>query len=118
MDVNDHGLELRSRAIGMVTVGMSQKEVASTLNVSERSIRRWYKAHKSVDTLETKDRSELPPKIHSSLKLSSPKSLNKRRQSTRKLATKKTSMGYPITHTTIRRRLTEYLSAKSFCNSQ
>ena len=64
MDVNDHGLELRSRAIGMVTVEMSQKEVARSLNVNERSNRRWYKAHKSGETLETKERSGSPPKFH------------------------------------------------------
>ena len=64
MDVNDHRLKLRSRAFGMVTAGMSQKEVASTLNVSERSIRRWYKAHKFGETLETKERSGRPPKFH------------------------------------------------------
>ena len=64
MDVNDHGLELRSQAIGMVVTGMTQKEVAQTLNVSECSIRRWYSIHNSGKTLETKARSGRPPKFH------------------------------------------------------
>ena len=54
MDVNDYVQELRSRAVGMVLAGMSHKDVAHTLNVCERSIRRWYRVHKSGATLQTK----------------------------------------------------------------
>ena len=86
MDVNDHGLELRSQAIGMVVAGMTQKEVAQTFNVSERSIRRWYSIHNSGKTLETKARSGRPPKFHLVAKIGIAKSVTKRRQSTRKLA--------------------------------
>ena len=57
MDVNDYGQELRSRA------GMSHKDVAHTLNVCERSIKRWYRVHKSGATLEIKEISGRPPKF-------------------------------------------------------
>ena len=114
MDVNDHGLELRSQAIGMVVAGMTQKEVAQTINVSERSIRRWYSIHNSGKTLETKARSGRPPKFHRVAKIVIAKSVTKRRQSTRKLAKRITSMGYPITHTTVRRYLANSLGFKSY----
>ena len=60
MDVNDYGQELRSRADGMVLAGMSHKDVAHTLNVCERSIKRWYRVHKSGATLEIKEKSGRP----------------------------------------------------------
>ena len=37
MNVRDHGVSLRSEAIGMTKCGVSQKEVAQRLNVGERS---------------------------------------------------------------------------------
>ena len=85
MDVNDYGQELRSRAVGMVLAGMSHKDLAHTLNVCERSIRRWYRVHKSGATLQTKERSGRPPKFPRVAKIIIAKSLTKRRQSTRKL---------------------------------
>ena len=61
MKVDEYGQELRFRDLGMVLAGMSHKDVAHTLNVCERSIRRWYRVHKSGATLETKERSGKPP---------------------------------------------------------
>ena len=114
MDVNDHGYGLRSRAIGMILAGTSHKKVAQILGVSERSIGRWYRVHKSGGTLETKRRSGRPPKFQRAAKIAIAKSLTIRRQSTRKLARRITNMGYPITNTTSRRYLCKSLGAKYY----
>ena len=98
----------------MILAGKSHKKVAQILGVSERSIRRWYRVHKSGGTLETKRRSGRPPKFQRAAKIAIAKSLTKRRQSTRKLARRITNMGYPITHTTVRRYLCKSLGAKSY----
>ena len=61
MNVGDHGIELRSKAIGMLEGGIKQKETARRLKVGERSIRGWWSQHKSGDSMATKPRSGRPP---------------------------------------------------------
>ena len=46
MNVRDQRLEIRSQAIGMIITGMIQKDVATKLGVSLRSIKRWWRKHK------------------------------------------------------------------------
>ncbi|KAI6648720.1 Arylsulfatase B-like [Oopsacas minuta] len=46
MNVGDHGVELRSKAIGMLEGDITQKEVATRLSVGVRSVRRWWSQHK------------------------------------------------------------------------
>ncbi|KAI6650121.1 hypothetical protein LOD99_6203 [Oopsacas minuta] len=60
MNVGDHGVELRSKAIGMLEGGITQKEVAIRLNVGVRTVRRWWSQHKGGETMETKPRSGRP----------------------------------------------------------
>ena len=45
MDVRDHGLEVRSQAIGMLRSGLSQQNVSLELDVSVRSVKRWWSAY-------------------------------------------------------------------------
>ena len=78
MNVNDHGQELRSRAVCMVLACISHKDVAHTLNVCERSIRRLYRVHNSGAKLETEERSGKPPKFHRVAKIMIAKSLTKK----------------------------------------
>ena len=40
MDVNDHGIEVRSKAIGMLKAGLTMKIVSEKLEVSLRSVQR------------------------------------------------------------------------------
>ena len=60
MDVKNHGLAVRLRAIGMIQAGMTQKKVATELHVSLRSIERWWKADKLGKSQETKPRCGRP----------------------------------------------------------
>ena len=79
-------------AIGMVLSGMTHTEVAQIHNIGERSIRRcWYSRHNSGNTLETEGGLDVA-EIHRVAKIVIAKSLAKRRQSTRKLATIITTM--------------------------
>ena len=54
MDVRDHGILIRSRAIGMLEGGTMQKEVAQCLGVSVPSVKRWWSSHKhnKISTLD------------------------------------------------------------------
>ncbi|KAI6650046.1 hypothetical protein LOD99_6261 [Oopsacas minuta] len=60
MNVCDHGVELRSKAIGKLEGDITQKEVAKLLDVGIRSVRRWWSQHKCGETMETKPRSGRP----------------------------------------------------------
>ena len=88
MNVSDYGLSLRSKAIGMVELGISKKEVARRLNVRYRSVRKWQQLNISGKSLETKSRSGRPPILDRVSKIVISKFLGKRRQSTRKIASK------------------------------
>ncbi|KAI6653993.1 Transposable element tcb1 transposase [Oopsacas minuta] len=46
MNVGDHGIAIRSKAIGMLEAGISQKDVALRLGAGLRSIKRWRAAAK------------------------------------------------------------------------
>ena len=81
MDVNDHGNELRNRAIGMLRAGLTMKIVCERLNVSLRSVQRWSLRDKLGQTLGTLPRSGRP-KVIKKKKKSSSRRLGKRGKST------------------------------------
>ena len=56
MNVRDHGLELRTQAIGMLSAGMTQKDVALNLRVSLNSIERWWHKVKLGESQKTDSR--------------------------------------------------------------
>ena len=114
MDVKNHGLAVRSRAIGMIQAGMTQKEVATELHVSLRSIERWWKADKLGKSQETKPRCGRPKLLNRVSKIIITKSLRKRGKSTREIARKLTNKGYFISHTAVHRYLRSDLGVKSF----
>ena len=57
MDVRDYGVSIRSRAIGQLESGITQKVVSKSLSVSLRSVRRWWHAYKSGKSLESTPKS-------------------------------------------------------------
>ena len=57
MDVRDHGVLIRSRAIGMLEGGTMQKEVAQCLGVSVPYVKRWWSSHKQGNSMMIKPRS-------------------------------------------------------------
>ena len=57
MNVGDHGIAVRSKAIGMLEAGVPQKDVALMLGAGLRFIKRWWAAAKHGQSLGTKARS-------------------------------------------------------------
>ncbi|KAI6659912.1 hypothetical protein LOD99_14252 [Oopsacas minuta] len=112
MNVGDHGVELRSKAIWMLEGDITQKEVATRLNVGAISVRRWWSQHKCGETMETKPRSGRPQILKRVSRIVIKKSLGKRRQSTRKLSRRLSIRGNPISHMTIQRHLAQRLDAR------
>ena len=105
MNVRDHGLELRTQAIGMLNAGMTQKDVALKLRVSLRSIERWWNKEKLGESQKTKSRPGRNSTVKKAAKIMISKSLGKRGKSTRKLARIVSNRGYPISHSTVYRYL-------------
>ncbi|KAI6661742.1 Transposase-like [Oopsacas minuta] len=114
MDVRDHGILLRSRAMGMLDAGLTQKKVAQDLNVSISSVKRWSSLYKKGSSLVTKPRSGRPPILKRADKIVISKSLGKCRQSTRKLAQRLKNRGNPVSHMCVYRHLTESVGVRSF----
>ena len=114
MDVRDHGFLTRSRAIGMLEGGKTQKEVAQHLVVSICSVKRWWSSHKQGNSLMTKPRSGRPRILGRVDKIVFAKSLGKCRQSTRKLAQKLKNMDSPVSHMCVYRHLTQSMGVRSF----
>ena len=79
--------EVRGRAVGMLEAGMSRKEVANSVGVSVRTIQRWWKQYASTGALLKRKSTERPPVLERIQKIVISKSVGKKRQSVRKLAT-------------------------------
>ena len=60
MDVNDHGIELRNKAVGMLKAGLTLKKVSETLDISLRSVQRRSRREKLGQSLGTLPRSGRP----------------------------------------------------------
>ena len=86
MNVGDHRIAVRSKAIGLLEAGVQQRDVALRLSVGLRSIKRWWAASKRGQSLETKARSGRPKILNRVAKIVIAKTLEKRRHSTRKIA--------------------------------
>ena len=109
MNVRDHGVSLRSEAIGLIKCGISQKEVAQGLNVGEQSVRRWWRTYNVGDSLDTQVRSGRPKCLNRIAKIIINKSMGKRWQSVRKLSRKLTCEGYKTSKSTVHRHLSNSL---------
>ncbi|KAI6653154.1 Transposable element Tcb1 transposase [Oopsacas minuta] len=118
MNVRDHGIAVRSKAIGMLEAGVSLKDVALRLGVGLRSIKRWWAAAKCGHSLETKARSGRPKTLNRAAKIVIAKSLEKRRHSTRNIAKSLAEKGYSASSSTVYRHLTKNLGARAFKRPQ
>ena len=106
-------LGLRWKAVGLMTSGLTSRQVASRLGVHQSSVSRWFKKDKRGESLEDKKRSGRPS-IHNKIsKMVLSKSLTKRRQSTRKLAKRLSAKGHQMSHMTVHRYLVKNLGAKA-----
>ena len=94
--------------------GVSKQNVALDLAVTVRSVKRWWSTYKHGISLETKTRSGRPPILKRIKKIIIPKTLTKRRQSTRKVAVRLNTSGDPVSHMTVYRYLKDSIGAKAF----
>ena len=76
MNAKDHGISVRSREIGILEAGATQKIVAKELGVGER---RWWSTYKTQKSLESKPKSGRPPSFKREAKIIISKSLGERR---------------------------------------
>ena len=105
MDVRDHGIRIRSEAIGMLRSGVTQQNVALDMDVLLKSVKRWWSTYKKGESLETKTRSGRPPILNRVMKIVISKSMGKGRQSTRNIARRLNTDSNPVFHMTIYRYL-------------
>ena len=110
MDVNDHGNELRSRAIGMLRAGLTMKKVSERLNVSLRSVQRWSHRYKLGQTLGTLPRSGRPKVLSRVPKIMISKTFGKRGKFTRLIARNLVNSGYSASHLTVYRNLKDTIN--------
>ena len=114
MNVRDHGLEIRNQAIGMLNTGITQKHVATKLQVSLRSIERWWRKQKLGKSQKTESRPGRNSSIQKAAKIIISKSIGKRNKSTRKLAEKMSRRGYPLSHSIVHRYHRDNIGTKSY----
>ena len=106
--------QLRSRSIGMIEAGMTQKSAATACGMNLRTVERWWQRHRHGCSLQDKPRSGRPSALTAVAKIVIRKSLDRRGFSTRKLSSKLSAKGYPVSHTTVNTYLRQKLHAKPF----
>ena len=114
MKVRNYSLEERSRAIGMLQAGMTQKGVAAQVGVPVLTIQRWWKTFSTVKSVADKPRSGRPSAISTVAKIVMKKTAGKTRQSARKLAKRLTEKGHLVSDRTVRRYWTSTLGLKAY----
>ena len=72
----------------MLLAGQTQKTVAKRLSVSRQTVNRWWQKSKNEATMADRKRSGRPKKLTRVAKIVLAKSLTKKKQTTRKLATR------------------------------
>ena len=105
---------LRWQAKGLKSAGKTCRETARELNVHFATVSCWCKEYAEGESLEDKPRSGRPSVLDRVSKIVVAKSLTKKRQSTRKLSTKLSNCGHPVTHMTIQRYLVKDLGACAY----
>ena len=107
-------LETRGLAVGMVLAGSTTREAAKAFGVSQSAVSKWMKKHQQGQSLSDKPRSGRPKVLDRVSKIVLAKSLTKKRQSTRKLATRLTAAGHQVSRNTVHRYLVKNLGCKAF----
>ena len=104
----------RCKAVAQLKGGQTQSEVARGIGVSIRMVRRWWKKHQTGQELTNTPGRGRKPKLSKAAKITISKSLTKRAQSTRKLATRLTSKGHKVSHETVRKHMRQSLKVLPF----
>ena len=114
MSVRLDKVEVRSRAIGMLLSGKTQKNVALSLGKDVSTIQRWWYKHKAHKSLQHRRGAGRPKKLSRVSKIVIAKSLGKRHKSTRSMAKKLTNMGNAVSKDTVHRYLTKDLKVHPY----
>ena len=109
---------LRWQAKGLKSAGKTCKAIARELNVHFATVSCWCKEYAEGESQENKPRSGRPSALDGVSKIVIAKSLTKKRQSTRKLSTKFSNRGHPVSHITIQRYLVKDLGARAYRRSK
>ena len=107
-------LETRGHAVGMVLAGSTTREAAKALGVSQSAVAKWMKKHQQGQSLSDKPRSGRPKVLDRVSKIVIAKSLTKKQQSTRKLATRLTAAGHQVSRNTVHRYFMKNLGCQAF----
>ena len=108
----EHSLAVRSRAVGMVIGGMQSGQVAQELGIAKRSLERWLALHRAGKGLENQAGRGRKSTITRVAKIVIAKSAFKRGHSTRKLSSKLSQRGHPVSKSTVHRYLRTCLGLK------
>ena len=100
MDVNDHGIELRNKAIGMLKAGLTLKKVSETLDISLRSVQRCSRWEKLGQSLSTNPGADAQKSFLAFPKSSYPR-LCQRGKSTRFIARTLVNSGFSASYSTV-----------------
>ncbi|XP_043230950.1 uncharacterized protein LOC122386132 [Amphibalanus amphitrite] len=114
MKVKQYSLEARSRAIGMLQAGKTQKDVASHFGVPVLTIKRWWKKFKEAGSVADRPWSGRPSSISTVAKIVMKKAAGKSDHSARKLSKQLTRKKYPVSKRTVRRYWRNTLGLKAY----
>ena len=114
MKVKQYSLEARSRAIGMLQAGKTQRDVASHFGVPVLTIKRWWKKFKEAGSVADRPRSGRPSSISTVAKIVMKKAAGKSGHSARKLSKQLTRKKYPVSERTVRRYWRNTLGLKAY----
>ena len=98
----------------MVLAGLTTRKVSENLGVSQSAVVKWMKKNRQGLSLKDKPKSGRPKRLDKVSKIVLAKSLTKKRQSTRKLATRLTAAGHQVSKATVHRYLVRDLGCKAF----
>ena len=112
--VKEHPLATRNQAIGQLSAGRTQKQVAQSFGVGIATIKRWWRRHREGKSQVNRTGRGRKEKLTRVEKITISKSKGKRRQSCRQLANRISRHGRRVSHETIRKYLRENLQLKSY----
>ena len=110
----NQSLAIRGQAVGVVLAGLTTREAAEALGVSLSVVAKWMNKSQQGQSLSNKPRSGRPKVLDRISRIGIAKSLTKKRQSTRKLATRLTAAGHPVSKNSVHRYLVKNLGCRAF----
>ena len=112
--VKEHSVAFRNQAIGQLSAGKSQKEVAELPRVGVATVKRWWRQHRRGECLKKRKGCGRKRKLTRVDKITISKSVCKKRNSCRKLSVRLSKNGRRVSHETIRKYLHHDLNLKPF----